>query len=60
MRISLTYGNNFIEKELFNSCKLSNLDTRRHVHLRNYMFYNKNKYVKENHMVNTRLHDGPI
>ena len=60
MRISLKNGYNLDKKELFKLCKLSNLDTRRHVHLRNYMFNNKNKYVKENHLVNTRLHDGPV
>ena len=60
MRISLTNGYNFNENELFNLCKISSLDTRRHVHLRNYMFNNKSKYVKGNHLVNTRMHDGPV
>ena len=60
MRISLTNGNNLDENELFNLCKLSNLDTRRHVHLRHYMFNSKNKCIKEHHKVNTRLHDGPV
>ena len=60
MRISLKYGQNLDEKELFRFCKLSNLETRRQVHLRNYMFNNKSKYVQENHLVNTRLYDGPV
>ena len=60
MRICLSKGNNLDENELFNMCKLSSLDTRRHVHLRSYLFDNKNKYIKESHNVNTRLHDGPV
>ena len=60
MRISLKNSNNLSEKDLFNKSKLSNLDTRQHVHLRNYMFNNKYKYVKVNHLINTRLNDGPL
>ena len=60
MRISLSNGKNLDDTEIFKMCKLSNLDTRRHVHLRNYMFNNKKKYVKEDNPVNTRLHDGPV
>ena len=32
----------------------------RHVHLRNYLFNSKSKYVIKDHIVNTRLHDGPV
>ena len=60
MKISLKNGYNLNENELFNMCKLSDLDIRRHVHLRNYMFNNRSKYIKEKHIVNTRLHDGPV
>ena len=60
MRISLSNGNNLEEKDLFIACKLSNLDTRRHVHLRNYMFNNKSKYIRGSHSINTRLFDGPV
>ena len=35
MKISLKNGYNLNENELFNMCKLSDLDIRRHVHLRN-------------------------
>ena len=45
MQICLTNGYDMEENELFNLCKLSNLETRRHVNLRNYMFNNKTKYV---------------
>ena len=60
MILSLSNGNNSNENELYHTCKLSDLDSRRHVHLRNYMFNNQNKYIKENHSVNTRLNDGPV
>ena len=60
MRIGVTNGNNLDENDLFNMFKSSNLDTRRHVHLRNYMFNNKRKYVKETHSISTRLNDGPV
>ena len=48
------------ENELFINCKLSNLENRRKVHVRNYMF-NKQHLCKENvHNINSRLHDGPV
>ena len=60
MKISISNSNNLEENDLFNICKLSNLDTRRHVHLRNYMFNNQFKYFKNKHYINTRLYDGPV
>ena len=52
------------DNELLVKCNLSNLNLRRQVHLRNFMFKMKEN---ENHLVtneevniSTRLHDGPV
>ena len=47
------------ELELYNKCKISDLDTRKRVHLRNYMFKNKDFCIEDDN-INTRLHDGPV
>ena len=60
MDISVKHFQTEIMVKIYNMCKLSDLDIRRHVHLRNYMFNNRSKYIKEKHIVNTRLHDGPV
>ena len=60
MSLSLSGGYNLNENELYCACKLSDLDTRRHVHLRNYMYNNQSKYIKEHHSINTRMNDGPV
>ena len=49
MKICLYGGYMFDENELYVKCNLSNLNVRRHVHLRNYMFKTK-KF--ENNLVN--------
>ena len=46
------------DNELFVNCKISNLENRRKVHTRNYLFNKKEKCEINN--INTRLHDGPI
>ena len=64
MKISLNGGYLFDEHELFIKCNLSDLNARRQVHLRNFMFKSKcndNMLVdNETIQVNTRLHDGPV
>ena len=64
MKLSLIGGNHMDEHELYIKCNLSNLDARRNVHLRNYMFKIKkfNEYMVDNRDLNisTRLHDGPV
>ena len=58
MRICLNDGYNMDDNELFVNCKIFNLENRRKVHTRNYLFNKKEKC--EINDFNTRLHDGPI
>ena len=45
---------------MFINCKISNLESRRKVHVRNFMF-SKTHLCDENvNNINTRLHDGPV
>ena len=64
MRISVNGGYLLDENELYVKCNLSNLNVRRQVDLRNFMFKLKNdenNMVNTNNMnINTRLHDGPV
>ena len=46
----------FIEEELYVKCSVSKLE----VHLRNFMFKNKNKCIVNENNIYTRLHDGPV
>ena len=60
MRICLNNGFNMDENDLLINCKVSNLESRRKVHVRNFMF-NKKHLCEENvNNINTRLHDGPV
>ena len=65
MKISVNNSHLLNDVELHLKCNLSELDLRRRVHLRNYMFKIKdietNLVVKnDNNNINTRLHDGPV
>ena len=63
MKICTSGGNQFDENELYIKCNISKLDVRRKVHLRNFMFKNKNDVVNmviNDLNINTRLHDGPV
>ena len=64
MKISVNGGYQLEEDELYIKCKLSKLEIRRKVHLRNFMFKMKKKncnLVDNTGMpVHTRLHDGPV
>ena len=59
MRICLDNGHNMDENELFIECKISNLENRRKVHIRNFLF-NKKELCENDNNINTRLHDGPV
>ena len=59
MRLCLDNGHNIDEDELYIKCKISNLENRRKVHIRNFMF-GKKEFCENNINVNTRLHDGPV
>ena len=64
MKICLYGGFMLDECELYAKCNLSELNVRRQVHLRNYMFklknINDNMVDNSNSNMNTRLHDGPV
>ena len=65
MKISIINSHLLNDDELHKKCNLSELDIRRRVHLRNYMYKIKgidaNMVVNiEENNINTRLHDGPV
>ena len=60
MRICLDNGFNMDENDLFTNCKISNLENRRKVHVRNVMFNKKHSCTENVNYIYTRLHDGPI
>ena len=60
MNICVNKNREFSEEELYVKCKVSKLEVRRKVHLRNFMFKNKNKCIVNENNINTRLHDGPV
>ena len=48
------------EKDLYKECKISNLENRRTVHLRNFMFKNKKKCIEsQENIIVTRENAGP-
>ena len=60
LRISFKIQGKIEDNDLFNLAKISNLENRRKVHLRNFMYRNKEKCVvkKENSII-TRCNSGP-
>ena len=48
------------ENELFINCEISNLENRRTVHVKMFMFNKKHLCEKNINNMNTRLHDGSI
>ena len=65
MKISIINSHLLNDDELNKKCNLSELDLRRRVHLRNYVYKIKgidaNMVVNiEEKNINTRLHDGPV
>ena len=64
MKICLNNGYYLEEKELYINCKLSTLEVRRQVHLRNCMYKIKNiennMLLNDDVQVDTRLHDDPV
>ena len=65
MKISINNSHLLNDVELHRKCNLSELDIRRRVHLRNYMYEIKNIDTNimdnsEENNINTRLHDGPV
>ena len=64
MEIYLSGGYTLDENELYVKYNLSNLNVRRQVHLRNFMFRLKkiesNMVNNENLNISTRVHDGPV
>ena len=60
LRISFKIQGKFEKNDLFNMANISNLKNRRIVHLRNFMFRNKNKcIIKEEGTIVTRCNSGP-
>ena len=60
LRICFRIQGKIEDKELFKMGKVSNLNNRRLVHLRNYMFKNKSECIEENeYRINTRENSGP-
>ena len=60
LRISFKIQGKIEENDLFTLANISNLDNRRKVHLRNFMYRNKKKcIVKENNIIITRGNSGP-
>ena len=65
MKISVKNSHLLNDDEINIKCNLSELDIRRRVHLRNYMYKikgNESNLVVNNdeNNINTRLHDGPV
>ena len=60
MRTCLNNGFNLDENELFVNCKVANLENRRKVHVRNFMFTKRYLCDENANNINTRLHDGPV
>ena len=61
LRISFKVQGKIEDNELFMLAKISNLDNRRIVHLRNFMYRNKKKcIVKEENTIVTRGNSGPM
>ena len=65
MKISVKNSHLLNDEELHIKCNLSELDIRRRVHLRNYMFKIKGNesnlvVINDENNINTRLHDGPV
>ena len=63
LKISIKLSTNFSDIQLFNYCNISNLENRRIVHLRNFLF--NRKHLCENNeneetMVCTRAKSGPV
>ena len=61
LRISFKIQGKIEDNDLFILAKISNLDNRRKVHLRNFMYRNKKKcIVKEENTIVTRGNSGPM
>ena len=60
LRIGFKIQGKIEDNDLFNLANISNLENRRKVHLRNFMYRNKEKCVtKEENTITTRLNSGP-
>ena len=60
LRIGFKIQGKIEDKDLFNLANISNLENRRRVHLRNFMYRNKKKCVmKDDNSITTRHNSGP-
>ena len=60
LRISLKLQGKIEDNDIFNVANISNLENRRKVHLRNFVFKNKSKcLVKDENLISTRENSGP-
>ena len=63
LKISLRLDAKSNEQDVFKQCNISNLDNRRHVHLRNFMYNRKNlcqKTMEDENRICTRANAGPL